>query len=541
MNLKSIITIFLVLPALLFAQANTGNGNDPKVNAWGLENNLFNSNLDSLLKLTYIKKSLEGHKTSTKKSPTYPDSVISKKLSRIKGYIKLKYTQEVKKFIQFYSDPINRKKVNALYGLMNYHSEFIENKLKEYKLPLDLKYIAASGSGLFSGAISQQGASGIWQLSYPVAKRYELNITSYTDERRDIEKSTTAAVKYLKEMYSIYHDWDLAIGAYFCGAANINKAISRAKGSRNYQDIYSFLPKYSREHLASFVAIVYLDNYRKEYHISPVKVKMQKQITSLEMKKKIHFGQISEILNISMQELKDLNPVYKRGIIQPVNDNSILKLSSKDINSFKKLEDSIYNYKTTAFFPAPKTVVVPPKVVSGKSSSYNYEPSVPKNKAKLEYTIKSGDNLGLIAQWYNVSISGIKSWNNLYYKKTIYPGQKLNIYVPKYEVSKYKNVNTMTYNQKQKLAGKKTKSIASTSKTKSTSSSSGSVLGSVFSLSKDIKSTSSYVYYKVKRGDNLWDISRKFENTSVEKIMKLNNLKKGYKLYAGQILKIKRK
>lgn len=541
MNLKYILIFLLFLPFSVISQTNSKNKTlTNKVNAFGIENNLFDSNLDSLLKLSYIKNSFSGRKDT--KLTIVSDSLAKKKLSKIETYISLPYNKEVNSFIKFYTHSSNKLKVEAMLGLAQHYKPSFEKILKKHKLPLELQYLAMSGSALFPAASSHSGASGIWQLSYPVAKRYGLSVTSYTDERRDLEKSTMAAAKYLKEMYNIYHDWHLAIAAYHCGAAGVNKAISRANGERDFWKIYKFLPQYSREYLPAFIASVYLINEYKNYNILPLQIEENKQIKTLKVTKKVHFGQIAEVLNISMQELKDLNPEYKRGIIQPINDNNTLKLSDKYVANFQKLEDSIYNYKATVFFQAPKTIVIPPKVVSsGARSSSNYEVSTPKNKAKLVYKIKSGDNLGLIAQWYNTNVKSIKSWNNLYYKKTIYPGQSLNIYVPKYEVSKYKNVNTMSYNQKQKLAGKKTSSSTSTSTASNTKTKSSSSLSSGFSISNSVKSSSSYVYYKVKQGDNLWDISRKFENTSVEKIKNLNNLNGKYRLQAGQILKIKKK
>jgi len=544
-----IISLFLSLISFsLFAQTSSDIKLVNKLSFYGIENYLFDSNLDSLLEITYIKNSFNGRKASSKKKAEFTDSIVSKKLKAIETYVDLSFNSQVNSFIKYYTHPDTRAKIEALLGLESQYSETFEEALKNAKLPLDLKYIPVSASALFPAAISQTGSSGIWQLSYPVAKRYELHITSYTDERRDVQKSTIAAVKYLKEMYNIYHDWNLAIGAYFCGAANVNKAISRANGERDYWKIYKFLPQYSREYLPSFIAMVYVSRYYKDYHILPLKVKMPKQIETLTMSEKIHFGQISEVLNISMQELKDLNPEYKRGIIQPVNDNNTLNLTAKYVESFKENEDSIYKYKATTFFQAPQTIVIAPTVVSSEGTNSEYfDITVPKNKAKLEYSVKSGDNLGLIAQWYNVSINEIKSWNNLYYKKTIYPGQKLNIYVPEYEVSKYKNLNTASYTQKQKTTSKTTTSSntsnsnTSSSASKTSTTSSSNVLSSGFALTNDVKNMSSFVYYKVKSGDNLWDISRKFEGTSVEQIMKLNKLTGNYKLQVGQILKIKSK
>jgi len=548
MNLKYIIIAFIFLPIFLPAQTNSGGTSGVVLNGYGFENNLFITNLDSLAKISYVEKAIANRKNnSVKKNPVISDSLVKKKLSKIESYVGLPFNNEVNSFIKFYIDPLNRTKVEAMLGLADYYEPMFEENLKKYKLPLELKYLAMTGSSFFPAAISQTGASGIWQLSYPVAKRYGLNISSYTDERRDVIKSTIAAAKYLKEMYEIYHDWQLTIAAYTCGAANVNKAISRANGERNVWKIYNFLPQYSREYLPAFIASIYLSEYYKEYNIVPIKVKMPEDMDTLVVKQKVHFGQIAEVLKISMQELKDLNPEYKVGIIQPINDNNSLRISTKQIKAFKALEDSIYNYNSTVYFQVAKTVVIPPKVVSsGETSTEYFEEVVPKNKAKLTYKIKSGDNIGLIAQWYNVSINEIKSWNNLQQKKTIYPGQEIIIYVPQYEEAKYKEINSMTFAEKQKKVGKTSTSNTKTASTTGKSSSSttankSDVLSSGLAISNDVNKMSSYVYYKVKSGDNLWDISRKFEGTSVEKIMKLNNLPKNYKLNVGQVLKIKEK
>ncbi len=540
--LKNSFILLVFVHFFIFGYSqNEININTTQANAYGFENNLLLSNLDSLLKLSYVEKTVSARKTPSKKNTPISDSLVKKKFLKMESFIKLTYNEEVNKFIKFYTDYNQRTKIEVAYGLVSHYELVVEDNLKKYKLPLELKYLPMVGSSFFPAAVSHTGASGIWQLSYPVAKRYGLNITSYTDERRDFEKSTLAAVKYLKEMFDIYHDWNLAITAYFCGAANVNKAISRANGERDVWKIYNFLPQFSREYLPAFIASVYISQNYKDYNIVPFKIKMPEDIENIEVKQKVHFGQISEVLKISMQELKDLNPEYKMGIIQPINDNNILRISSKNIKAFKTLEDTIYKYNATVYFQAPQTVVIPPKVVTSSEKNTEYfEEVVPKNKAKLTYKIKTGDNLGLIAQWYNVSITDIKSWNNLYYKKTIYPGQELVVYVPQYEVSKYKDINSLSFAEKQKSSGKKVvTSTASTEKKTTTQNNNSDIFSSGFEISSSVNNMSNFVYYTVKKGDNLWDISRKFEGTSVEMIIKLNKLPKNYKLNVGQVLKIK--
>lgn len=504
-------------------------------------------NLDSLMRLSYLQFGVGGGNTVLS-DQTLPDSVYRERFEKIPLFVRPTFHPEVGDMIRFLTSTPNKAKIEVMMGLAQKHYlPVFESILREYQLPLELKYFPLALSALFPEATSSNGASGIWLLPYTIAKRYGLNITSYTDERRDPVKSTHAAAKYLREMYGVYHDWVLAIAAFNCGPANVNKAIQRNGGERDFWKIYPGLPEESRDYVPAFMSMVYLMHFYESHNFTPCKVSMPANVDTLVVEKKLHLGQVSSVLRIPMKMLTDLNPEYRKNIIQPVNDNNTLKIPSEYSPLFMLYKDSIYNYRLDSYFVPPVTVVEAPVVskssgsstynASHSSSSASLEPVDVKNMDKIYYTVKSGDNTGLIAQWYDVTVSDLKHWNNLYYKKYIMPGQKLVIYKPLGQGGRYAKINTMSFEEKQKQSGHSLSSGSgsSGSTVNKTSSTSGSLTSSGGTKS------SGYVYYTVKSGDSLWSIAQKFDGVSVDDLKALNRLGGSYKLYPGQVLKIKRK
>jgi membrane-bound lytic murein transglycosylase D len=229
--------------------------------------------------------------------------------------------------------------------------------------------------------------------------------------------------------------------------------------------------------------------------------------------KPLHFKQVAELMNVKIDYLRDLNPQYRRDVIPAGKKAYALTLGFNHVTDFVAIEDSVYKYERNKYFPEGKLVV-------GPSKTY-YPPVVPKGHAKVYYTVKSGDAVGLIAQWFHVRTSDLRYWNNIH-RNIIRVGQKLVIYVPKNKVSKYKKLNTMSFAQKQASIGK------SVSKPKTQT------------VRKEPEDDS-YIYYTVRRGDNLWSIAKKFSGVTNESLMKLNNIDDVRKISPGQRLKIKKK
>jgi membrane-bound lytic murein transglycosylase D len=371
--------------------------------------------------------------------------------------------------------------------------------------------MAVIESALNPRAVSRVGATGMWQFMYGTARMYDLTVNSYIDERRDPIKSAHAAALFMKDLYAMFHDWTLVIAAYNCGPGNVNKAIRRSGGKRDFWEIFYRLPRETRGYVPAYIAAAYTFNYYEEHGIMPLYPKIPIATDTIMISDNLHLKQVSEVLNIPLKALRDLNPQYKLNVIPAKGSHHPLTIPINYVGDFIDLQDSILAYKDSVFFNSDNTIKNPKK-------SY-YIPQPPTNRDKLIYTVKSGDNLGFISEWYHVRISDIRYWNNVR-GNMIRVGQKLNIYVPKGKAAKYADINKLSFEEKQHRIGK---TVAQTKKVKTES------------------TNNNYVYYKVRSGDTLWEIAKKYQGVSESEIMELNNISNGRSLKAGQMIKIKTK
>ena len=319
-----------------------------------------------------------------------------KKLNQ-KTLIELYYNEEVeKKIIQQLTYKLkfyNKSKRDLEFYLPLFHE-----KLSNEKLPVELKYLPVIESNLNPTATSKVGATGLWQLMFYTAVENGLVMNSYVDERMDPVKSTTAAVRYLKKLYDIHKEWNLAVASYNAGPRTISKAIQRSGGYQNYWNIRPFLPKETANYIPSFFATIYVLEYAKEHGINiDNDSNYFFKTDSVMIKQKVSIHQVSNALNISEDKLTDLNPSYVHKIIPVVEgqENYIYipdSLSSKFLNS----EQDIYELARREFELREKPL-----------------PSLFSINSKLVYKIKYGDFLGKIANRFGVTVSQIKKWNNL--------------------------------------------------------------------------------------------------------------------------------
>jgi membrane-bound lytic murein transglycosylase D len=319
-----------------------------------------------------------------------------KKLNQ-KTLIELYYNEEVeKKIIQQLTHKLkfyNKSKRDLEFYLPLFHE-----KLSNEKLPVELKYLPVIESNLNPTATSKVGATGLWQLMFYTAVENGLVMNSYVDERMDPVKSTTAAVRYLKKLYDIHKEWNLAVASYNAGPRTISKAIQRSGGYQNYWNIRPFLPKETANYIPSFFATIYVLEYAKEHGINiDSNSNYFFKTDSVLIKQKVSMHQVSKALNISEEKLTDLNPSYVHKIIPVVEgqENYIYipdSLSSKFLNS----EQDIYELARREFELREKPL-----------------PSLFSINSKLVYKIKYGDFLGKIANRFGVTVSQIKKWNNL--------------------------------------------------------------------------------------------------------------------------------
>ena len=331
--------------------------------------------------------------TLTADNPEVSDSGYLDRLKRIPAIIEMPYNEVVREFIDMYATRL-RQKVAFMLSANNFYMPIFEEALDLYNLPLELKYLPVVESALNPIASSSQGAVGLWQFMLNTGKIYGLKVTSLVDERRDPVKSTYAAARYLKDLYDIYHDWNLVLAAYNCGPGIINKAIRRADGEKDFWALYNYLPKQTRGYVPAFIAANYIMTYYCEHNISPMEMKMPEGTDTIHISRPLHLQQVSAVCDISLDELRALNPEFKKDIIPGNEHPYALRLPSKMISSFIDLEDSIYNYKPNTYLTRRNTVDIPaPKAVY--------------------HRIRNGETLGGIARKYGVSVSQLRKLNGI--------------------------------------------------------------------------------------------------------------------------------
>ncbi len=360
-----------------------------------------------------------------------PDSVFVERLQALNSPIPLSYNVQVRRFIELYVVK-RRDQVQRMLGLSQYYFPLFESILDANDMPLELKYLPIIESALNTRARSKVGAMGLWQFMYYTGKRYGLQVTSYVDDRCNPTKASWAAARFLKDLYAMYGDWLLAIAAYNCGPGNVNKAIARSGGRHDFWKIYPFLPRETRGYVPAFIAAAYAMNYASEHQLYATTPPIPIASDTIVATKPLHLEQISQVLNLPIDMLRDLNPQYRHDIVPAQNGVTYeVNLPVEASFAFASQEDTIYNYNREKYFPDNKIVPVAEGYIGG-----GY---IPKGSVKLIYTVKSGDVPGAIAQRFGVSLQSLRDWNNIH-KNIIRIGQKLVIYVPQSKVDRYRSI-----------------------------------------------------------------------------------------------------
>ena len=280
-----------------------------------------------------------------------PDSVLMKRLMAMNSFISLPYNETVKNFMILYSEKMPTK-MGEMLGLSQYYMPLFEETFRQYGLPLELKYVAIIESALNPRAESRVGAKGMWQFMYRTAINYGLKVDSYTDERMDPIASVDAAARYFRDAYRIFGDWALAISAYNCGSGNVNKAIKRAGGRTDFWSVYEYLPRETRGYVPAMVGAMYAFRYASEYGLRPDPISMPVYLYTFHIHKNLHFRQISEVLGIPLDDVRDLNPQYYSDIVPGAGSDEVLRLPFNYTSAFLDMQDSIYRYKTDVLFAA---------------------------------------------------------------------------------------------------------------------------------------------------------------------------------------------
>ena len=421
------------------------------------------------------------------------DSIYMKRLSEMPNEIELPYNNTVRKCIDLYVER-RRSLVEYMLGLEPFYFPMIEETLGKYDLPLELKYLVIIESAMNPVALSRAGASGLWQFIISTGRNYGLEINSLIDERRDPIKSTDAACRYLRDLYNTYGDWYLAIAAYNCGGGNVNKAIKRANGKKDYWAIYPYLPKETRSYVPFFIAANYVMYYYAYHQLYPVQTSLPLATDTIMVNQIIHFDQIASVLQIDKELIRALNPQYKRDIIPGNYKPQILKLPAMQAYSFVEKENEIANYRADELFTNRKT---------------NNESTLVSHNEKIIHRVSSGESVTSIANRYGVAAADIRKWNGLISNK-VSAGKRLILYVDNggYTIS------------------------ANAAETKPAPKPANSSINS-----RDIVfiPKNSTVKYKVRPGDTFYTIAQKYPGFSHTDLMKLNNASKA-SLKVGQYI-----
>ena len=358
-----------------------------------------------------------------------------------------------------------------------YYFPLFEQVLDRENIPLEIKYLAVVESALRPTAKSPVGASGLWQFMFSTAKQYDLEVSSYVDERCDPVLSTIAAAEYLKKLHTVFQDWDLALAAYNAGPGNVTKAIRRSGGHKNYWEIRPFLPSETANYIPAFLATMYIFEYAEAHGFQGAQSSyLAHETDTIQVKKMIYFDHLKDVIGVDLKTLRFLNPSFKLDIIPPLKDRDyVLRLPLVANAKFISNEDAIYAYVQRQFEERNKTL-----------------PKFYKMDSKIRYIVKSGDYLGKIANKFRVRISAIKRWNGLE-TDHLKVGDRLTIYTSNTEYQADRITASSSENK-----GKRQ-------------------------------------IYTVEKGDSLWSISQKFSGISVKKLQDWNgisgkNLKPGMRI-----------
>jgi membrane-bound lytic murein transglycosylase D len=558
-SLKKLSKIFLIFFfSLMGTKSSVAQVSDSSQNITAIS-----SMLDSLVTLNHVVRfncldanCFNASMANTGVIPNFSDEEYISRMSKISCPIPLSYNRYVKDFIDLYAYK-RRALTQRVMGLSNLYFPMYEEVLDKEGLPLEFKYLSIIESALNPVAVSRVGATGLWQFMYSTGIIYDLKVNSFTDDRRDPVKSTYAACKYFKDMYSIYGDWLLVIASYNCGAGNVNKAIKRSGGKKNFWEIMQFLPAETRSYVPAFIAVTYVMNYSREHNLYPITPAYSYfQVDTINVTKQVNFNVLANQIDLPLDVISFLNPIYKKNYIPDTEERYTLRLPTNKIALYMAKEEQILALST----PPPKPVMpVVAKVVVRDSSSTDSttvaqqsdssgvntaeQPEVKTQykfidkKVVKTHIVRKNESVASVAAIYNMSAAELKRINRLKSNKLL-KGQKLSVNttvkvkVPIENNNNQANTKSNSAQNNSAVAnetGSKSVNVVTQSDTTITNNANTNTTNQV----KQPK----YVYHLVQPGDTLWNIAKRYNGVTIEMIKNINNLRSS-ELKVGTKLKV---
>lgn len=397
-----------------------------------------------------------------------PD-LIASRLACLEKSVPLKYNRTVHSFIEYFTVR-DREFTKSMLRKKELYFPLFEKYLKKYNLPEELKYLSIIESALNPRAISRAKAVGLWQFMHYTGKHYGLTANAYWDDRMDPEKSTDAACRLLADLYRIHKNWDLALAAYNSGPGTVLKANKRSGYTNDFWQLYQYLPRETRSYVPQFIAIVYAMNYAEAHNLFVPAAESFPKTDTLLVNKPIDVEVLAKLSGSCLEDFRQLNPALRGTVLAPASPWQPLKLGAETKLNLAANRSAILD---SAFSSGKR------HVAKGGTGEIGRE--------LLQYVVKTGDGLGVIAQKYGVKQEDIRAWNNLK-GNLIHPGQRLQIWVK---------------------SGISSQTVAAKPAAPNT--------------------------YTVKEGDSLWVIANRFNGLTIEKIKELNKLD-GTSLKPGQKL-----